>query len=113
DPRLSAVESNLETLPLRYGTYKLIEERNFELDWKSDAQVELPGSRSLVVSPRQLGSDGRMRVHLEVLGAHPEHSRKMHTDYSIARGGTLMVGGYRLDPDRAEAGTLLIAITQR
>ena len=46
------------------------------------------------------------------VGAHPEHSRKLHTDYSIGRGGTLLVGGYRLDAARPEAGTILIAITQ-
>jgi hypothetical protein len=34
-------------------------------------------------------ADNRIRVHLEVLGAHPEHSRSLHTDYSVARGGTL------------------------
>ena len=112
DPRLSAVESNLDTLPLRYGSYKLLDEQTFELEWKAAAQMELPGSRSLLVTPRQLGSDGRIRVHLEVLGSHPEHARNAHVDYSIARGGTLLVGGYRLDPARPEAGTLLIAITQ-
>jgi hypothetical protein len=112
DPRLSAVESNLDTLPLRYGSYKLLDEQTFELDWKAGAQMELPGSRALLVTPRQLGADGRIHVHLEVLGAHPEHARKLHTDYSIARGGTLLVGGYRLDPSRPEAGVLLIAITQ-
>jgi hypothetical protein len=112
DPRLAALESNLDTLPLRYGTFKLVEEKSFDLDWKIGAQMELPGSRSLLVTPRQLAPDGRIRVHLEVLGAHPEHSRTLHTDYSVARGGTLLVGGYRLDPTRPEAGVLLIAITQ-
>jgi hypothetical protein len=112
DPRLSAVESNLATLPLRYGTYRLVEERSFDLDLRSQAQMDLPGGRSLVLSPSQLSSDGRIHVHLEVLGGHPEHARKMHTDYSIDPGGTLMVAGYRLDPDRPDAGTLFIAITQ-
>ena len=112
DPRLSAVEANLDTLPLRYGSYKLVDERTFDLDWKSGAQMELPGCRSLMLTPREMGSDGRIRVHLEVLGAHPEHSRKLHTDYSISRGGTLLVGGYRLDPSRPEAGVLLVAVTQ-
>ena len=85
DARLGPVENNLEMLPFRYGSYKLLDERTFDLDWKSDAQMELPGSRSLLVTPRDMGPDGRIRVHLEVLGAHPEHQRKLHTDYSIAR----------------------------
>ena len=32
DPRLSGVEANLETLPLRYGKYRLLAEQSFDLD---------------------------------------------------------------------------------
>ncbi|HXN83142.1 MAG TPA: hypothetical protein VN883_11735 [Myxococcales bacterium] len=95
-----------------YTSYLLIEEQTFDLDWKAPAQMELPGSRSLQVTPRQLGADGRIKVHLEVLGQHPEHARRLHTDYSVPRGRTILVGGYRLDPAKPEGGTLLIAITQ-
>jgi hypothetical protein len=95
-----------------YTTYLLIEEQTFDLDWKAPAQMELPGSRSLQVTPRQLGADGRIKVHLEVLGQHPEHARRLHTDYSVPRGRTILVGGYQLDPAKPEGGTLLIAITQ-
>ena len=51
-------------------------------------------------------------MHLELLGEHPEHSRKLHTDYSIQRGGTILVGGLQVDPQNPQAGTLLIAVTQ-
>ena len=37
---------------------------------------------------------------------------KLHTDYSIQRGGTILVGGIRVDPNNEKAGKLLIAITQ-
>lgn len=113
DPRLAGIDLNLETLPLRFGTYKLLEERSFDLDWKHEAQVELPGGRSVVVTPRELASDGRMRVRLQMLGAHPQHTTRMQTDYSIGRGGTLLVGGYRLDPEHPEKGVLIIAITAK
>jgi hypothetical protein len=46
------------------------------------------------------------------LGEHPAHSRKLHTDYAIQRGGTILVGGLRVDPDDEKSGKLLIAITQ-
>ena len=75
-------------------------------------QIELPGSRSLQVTPRQLDADGKIKVHLELLGEHPAHSRKLHTDYAIQRGGTILVGGIRVDPQNEKAGKLLIAITQ-
>ena len=72
----------------------------------------MPGERSLQVTPRQLAPDGKIRVHLELLGEHPMHSRKLHTDYAIQRGGTILVGGLRVDPQDENAGKLLIAITQ-
>lgn len=112
DPRLQPIESHLDALPFRYRSYQLVEEKSFDLDWSAPAQIELPGSRSLQVTPRHLAPDGRIKVHLEVLGEHPEHTQKLHTDYSIARGGTLLVGGFKLDPQHPDAGTLLIAITQ-
>ena len=96
-----------------FGTYRLVEERSFELDWKREAQVELPGGRSVSVTPRELGSDGRMRVRLQMVGSHPQHSTRMQTDYSIGRGGTLLVGGYRLDPEHPEKGVLILAVTAR
>src|SRR5205814_1591370 len=84
----------------------LIDERSFDLDWKNAAEVELPGSRSLQVTPRQLDADGKIKVHLELLGEHPAHTRKLHTDYAIQRGGTILVGGIRVDPRDEKAGKL-------
>jgi len=114
DPKLKPIAPSIESFgeEFRFRSYKLIEEHSFDLDWKNAAQVELPGSRSLQVTPRQLDSDGRIKVHLELLGEHPEHSRQLHTDYAIQRGGTILVGGIRVDPRNEKAGKLLIAITQ-
>jgi hypothetical protein len=114
DPRLSAIAPQIDSFKdeFRFRSFRLIEEQSFDLDWKSAAQVELPGSRSLQVTPRQLDPDGKIKVHLELLGEHPAHSRKLHTDYSIQRGGTILVGGIRVDPADEKAGKLLIAITQ-
>jgi hypothetical protein len=58
-----------------------------------------------------MGNDGRIKVHLELLGEHPSHSRKLRTDYTIERGGTIFVGGMRLVPERPDEGMLLIAVT--
>jgi hypothetical protein len=114
DPKLGPIAPHIEGFgeQFRFRSYKLLQEQTFDLDWKAPAQMELPGSRSLQVTPRQLGADGRIKVHLEVLGQHPEHARRLHTDYSVPRGRTILVGGYRLDPAKPEGGTLLIAITQ-
>lgn len=114
DERLAPIRQHLEGFneQFRFKSYKLLQEQTFNLDWKTPAQMELPGSRSLQVTPRQLDRDGRIKVHLELLGEHPAHSRKLHTDYSIQRGGTILVGGIRVDPDDEKAGKLLIAVTQ-
>ena len=114
DPKLQAIAPQLQSFgeQFRFRSYRLIDMHTFDLDWKNAAEVELPGSRSLLVTPRQLDADGRIKVHLELLGEHPEHSRKLHTDYSIQRGGTILVGGIRVDPANEKAGKLLIAITQ-
>ncbi|HKB77119.1 MAG TPA: hypothetical protein VKC58_11030 [Myxococcales bacterium] len=114
DPKLSPIARNLAEFAkdFRWRTFRLLTEQTFELAWQDAAQVELPGSRSVQVTPRQLSPDGRIKVHLELLGEHPAHARKLHTDYSIERGGTIFVGGLRLDPAKPDAGMLLVAITQ-
>jgi hypothetical protein len=114
DEKLAAIAPHLQNFreQFRYRSYKLLQEKSFDLDWKTPAEIELPGSRSLQVMPRQLAADGKIRVHLELLGEHPAHSRKLHTDYTIQRGGTLLVGGLRVDPKDEKSGTLLIAVTQ-
>lgn len=114
DPKLAPIAPQIDSFKeeFRFRSYRLVDEQTFDLDWKNAANMELPGSRSLQVTPRQLDSDGRIKVHLELLGEHPAHSRKLHTDYAIQRGGTILVGGLRVDPRDEKAGKLLIAITQ-
>jgi len=114
DPKLAPIAQNLREFSkdFRPKNFRLVSEETTDLEWKKQGQVELPGSRSLQVEPRELGSDGRIKVHLELLGEHPAHSRKLHTDYAIQRGGTILVGGIRVDPQNESAGKLLIAITQ-
>jgi hypothetical protein len=109
DPKLTPIAPHL---PQLFKTYKLLKEQTFDLDWKAPADMDLPGNRSLQIIPRDLGADGMIKVHLELLGEHPAHSRKLHTDYSIARGGTILIGGLQVDREDPKKGTLLIAITQ-
>jgi len=114
DPKLAPISQNLRAFgdQFRFKSYQLVQEETFDLDLKSPAQMELPGSRSLQLTPRQLSAEGNIKVHLELLGEHPAHSRKLHTDYSIHRGGTIFVGGLKLNPRDPQSATLLLAITQ-
>ena len=114
DPRLKPISQNLDEFAkdFRYRNFELLGEETFDLAFSTAAQRELPGSRSVQVTPREMSPDGRIKVHLELLGEHPAHSRKLHTDYTIQRGGTIFVGGLRLDPKKPDGGTLLVAVTQ-
>ena len=64
DPKLKPIGPQLESFgeQFRFRSYRLIDERSFDLDWKNAAEVELPGSRSLQVTPRQLDADGKIKV---------------------------------------------------
>jgi hypothetical protein len=114
DVKLAPIATHLESFgeQFRFRSYQLLQVETVDLDWKAGAQIEIPGSRSLQLTPRQLEPDGKIKVHLELLGEHPTHSRKLHTDYAIQRGGTILVGGLRVNPDDEKSGKLLIAITQ-
>jgi hypothetical protein len=114
DAKLAPIAKNLAEFSkdFRYRNFQLTSEQSFDLGFDSAAQMELPGSRSLQITPRQVAQDGRIKVHLELLGEHPAHARKLHTDYTIQRGGTIFVGGLRLDPQKPDRGMLLVAVTQ-
>jgi len=114
DPKLGPIEPHIASFgeQFRFRSLKLMQEQTFDLDWKAPAQLELPNGRTLQVIPRAIDADGRINVHLELLGEHPAHSRKLHTDYAIQRGGTILIGGLRLDPANERSGKLLIAVTQ-
>jgi hypothetical protein len=116
DGRLQAIDHDLRSFAqdFNYKLYQLLDEQTVELDFTKPSSLALPGLRSLEVQPTEQLKDGRLRIHLELLGPQPTRERKLHTDYSLPRGRTLLLGGYRLEPGAAGApgGTLLLAITQ-
>jgi hypothetical protein len=116
DGRLQAIDHDLRSFAqdFNYKLYQLLDEQTVELDFTKASTLALPGVRSLEVQPTEQLKDGRLRIHLELLGPQPTRERKLHTDYSLPRGRTLLLGGYRLEPGAggAPGGTLLLAITQ-
>jgi hypothetical protein len=113
DPKLAPIAMNLREFAkdFRFKTFRLLSEETSDLEWKKQAEMELPGSRSVQVAPQQIGEDGRIKVRLQLLGKHPDHTRRLHTEYSIQRGGTIFIGGMRLGSEHADEGMLLIAVT--
>lgn len=114
DGRLTAIDGDVRAFAnqFAYKGYRLVDEQTFELDFQSPGLMELPGGRSLRVEPLRVVPDGRIQVRLMVVGSQPANAQRLATDYSIAQGRTLLVGGYHVDPRKPEAGTLLIAVTQ-
>jgi hypothetical protein len=113
DPKLAPVSSSLASFgrDFRYQTYRLVGERSFDLGWDAVGEMELPASRSVRVVPRHMGPDGRVKLHLELYGQHPEHRADLSTDFSVPHNGTILVGGLPLDPKNASGEVLLIAVT--
>jgi hypothetical protein len=113
DPKLAPVSSSLASFSrdFRYQTYRLVGERSFELGWDAAGDLELPASRSVRIVPRHMWPDGRVKLHLELYGQHPEHRPDLSTDVSVPRNGTILVGGLPLDPRNASGEVLLIAVT--
>jgi hypothetical protein len=116
DGRLQPIDRDLRSFAqdFNYKYYQLIDEQVVELGFAQARSVALPGLRSLELQPTEVLKDGRLRIHLELLGPQPGRERKLHTDYSLPRGRTLLLGGYRLEPSTpgGPSGTLLLAITQ-
>jgi len=113
DPKLAPIAENLREFSkdFRFKTFRLLSEQTSDLEWKKQAEMELPGSRSVQVAPQQMTEDARIKVRLQLLGKHPDHTRRLHTEYSIPRGGTIFIGGMRLGAEHTDEGMLLIAVT--
>ena len=62
DEKLAPIAAHLESFgeQFRFRSYKLLQVQTLDLDWKAGAQIELPGSRSLQLTPRQLEPDGKI-----------------------------------------------------
>ena len=62
DPKLAPIAQNLAEFAkdFRWRNFVLLSEDSFELAFLSAAQVELPGSRSVQITPRQMAPDGRL-----------------------------------------------------
>jgi hypothetical protein len=113
DPKLAPVSSSLASVgrDFRFQGYRLVAERSFDLGWDATGEMELPASRSVRIVPRHMWPDGRVKVHLELYGQHPDHRPDLSTDFSVPRNGTILVGGLPLDPKNASGEVLLIAVT--
>ena len=101
DPKLSDLFGSLRHLT--YDTFDLKEEKSLTLDLEGESKMALPGGRTLVISPREIGTvrnKRRVRVKFDV----PE--MKFSSRVWINEGSTLLVGG----GPKLDDGVLLFAV---
>jgi hypothetical protein len=100
DPKLSKLKRQLEVI--KYRSYHLIREDSQKLDWQSSATFDIPGGRSLIVTPEEYRND-RLSLKVRLLeGEKP----LLDTRVSLRNRGNFLLGG----PPH-EGGVLILSIS--
>jgi hypothetical protein len=100
DSRLASLRRQFKSL-FPYSSYRLLKEERRRVDWRSEAEFDLPGGRYLLVIPREY-KDGRVSLNLMLVqGTRP----LVNTVLALRNHGTFLVGG-----PHHEDGVLIIAI---
>jgi len=100
DARLAPLEKQLKLM--KYRSYRLLKEESQKVQRKGNATFDIPGGRSLVVTPQESGTKQlALRVHLQQ-GGKPLTDTTVRLD----SGGNFLLGGYP-----HEGGALVISIS--
>ena len=100
DTRLASLEKQLRLM--KYRSYRLLKEESQKVQRKGNATFDIPGGRSLVVTPQESGTKQlALRVHLQQ-GGKP----LIDTTVRLNSGGNFLLGG----PPH-EGGALVISIS--
>ena len=100
DARLAPLEKQLKLM--KYRSYRLLKEESQKVQRKGNATFDIPGGRSLVVTPQESGTKQlALRVHLQQ-GGKP----LIDTTVRLKSGGNFLLGG----PPH-EGGALVISIS--
>ncbi len=100
DARLAPLEKQLRLM--KYRSYRLLKEESQKVQRKGNATFDIPGGRSLVVTPQESGTKQlALRVHLQQ-GGKP----LIDTTVRLNSGGNFLLGG----PPH-EGGALIISIS--
>ncbi|HEY7319300.1 MAG TPA: hypothetical protein VIE89_17175 [Candidatus Binatia bacterium] len=100
DPKLSAVKNQLKVM--KYRSYRLLKEETQTVAWHGDAVFEIPGGRSLTVTPQELRNK---QLALKVRLQHGEKP-VVDTTVRLKNGGNFLLGG----PPH-EGGALVLSIS--
>lgn len=100
DPRLSKLKSQLEVI--KYRSYRLMREDVQKSTWQSSATFDIPGGRSLIVTPEEYRND---RLSLKVRLMEGEKPL-LDTRVRLRNRGNFLLGG-----PAHEGGVLILSIS--
>ena len=99
DPRLSAMKSQLNVF--KYQSYQLLKEEAKVVLWKGNAAFEIPGGRSLTVTPQEY-RDNRISLKVRLMKGDQSF---LDTVVRLRNGGRFLLGG-----PAHETGVLILSI---
>ena len=100
DPKLNTMKNQLKVM--KYRSYRLLKEETQNVAWQGNATFEIPGGRSLVVTPEEF------RNKQLALKVRLQHGDKPLVDTTVRlnNGGNFLLGG----PPH-EGGALVLSIS--
>jgi hypothetical protein len=100
DPKLNAMKNQLKVM--KYRSYRLLKEETQDVPWQGNAAFDIPGGRSLVVTPQEFRNKQlALKVRLQQ-GDKPV----VDTTVRLNNGGNFLLGG----PPH-EGGALVLSIS--
>jgi len=100
DPKLNAMKNQLKVM--KYRSYRLLKDETQNVSWQGNAAFDIPGGRSLVVTPEEFrGRQLALKVRLQ-------HGDKPVVDTTVRlnSGGNFLLGG-----PHHEGGVLVLSIS--
>jgi len=100
DPKLNTMRNQLKVM--MYRSYRLLKEETQNVSWQGNAAFDIPGGRSLVVTPEEFrGRQLALKVRLQ-------HGDKPVVDTTVRlnSGGNFLLGG-----PQHEGGVLVLSIS--
>jgi hypothetical protein len=104
DPKLSKMKNQLKVM--KYRSYRLLKEETQSVAWQGNAIFEIPGGRSLVVTPQEFRNK---QLALKVRLQHGD-TPVVDTIVRLNNGGNFLLGG---PPHEGGALVLSISATAR
>jgi hypothetical protein len=100
DPRLNAMKNQLKVM--KYRSYRLLKEETQNVSWQGNAAFDIPGGRSLLVTPQEFRNK---QIALKVRLQHGDKPI-VDTTVRLNNGGNFLLGG----PPH-EGGVLVLSIS--